>query len=143
MYDPTSRRFSFFYEMLKGRHLNVIVNYLHNNGFTIEKSTLKTRNQEEVLHKPISDLKGLLERIKTHNNNLYICALLTYGCLLRPHHEIRLLSWGDFSDDLSYITLSGKEAELNQSVIVSFLCLNMCVKSLVLAIETTTYFQGA
>ena len=88
------------------RHLNVLVNHLNNNGFTIEKSTLKTRKQEEVLHKPIDDLKDLLERIKTHNNNLYICALLTYGCLLRPHHEIRLLSWGDFSDDLSYITLS-------------------------------------
>ena len=100
------------------RHLNVIVNYLHNNGFTIEKSTLKTRKQEEVLHKPISDLKDLLERIKTHNNNLYICALLTYGCLLRPHHEIRLLSWGDFSDDLSYITLSGSRVKSKRNRVV-------------------------
>ncbi len=100
------------------RHLNVIVNYLHNNGFTIEKSTLKTRKQEEVLHKPIDDLKDLLERIKTHNNNLYICALLTYGCLLRPHHEIRLLRWGDFSDDLSYITLSGSRVKSKRNRVV-------------------------
>ena len=100
------------------RHLNVIVNYLQNNGFTIEKSTLKTRKQEEVLHKPISDLKDLLERIKTHNNNLYICALLTYGCLLRPHHEIRLLRWGDFSDDLSYITLSGSRVKSKRNRVV-------------------------
>ena len=100
------------------RHLNVLVNYLHNNGFTIEKSTLKTRKQEEVLHKPISDLKDLLERIKTHNNNLYICALLTYGCLLRPHHEIRLLRWGDFSDDLSYITLSGSRVKSKRNRVV-------------------------
>ena len=100
------------------RHLNVLVNYLHNNGFTIEKSTLKTRKQEEVLHKPISDLKGLLERIKTHNSNLYICALLTYGCLLRPHHEIRLLRWGDFSDDLSYITLSGSRVKSKRNRVV-------------------------
>ena len=100
------------------RHLNVLVNYLHNNGFTIEKSTLKTRKQEEVLHKPISDLKDLLERIKTYNNNLYICALLTYGCLLRPHHEIRLLRWGDFSDDLLYITLSGSRVKSKRNRVV-------------------------
>ena len=100
------------------RHLNVLVNYLHNNGFTVEKSTLKTRKQEEVLHKPISDLKDLLKRIKTHNNNLYICALLTYGCLLRPHHEIRLIKWGDFSDDLSYITLSGSRVKSKRNRVV-------------------------
>ena len=96
----------------------MIVNYLHNNGFTIEKSKLKTRKQEEVLHKPISDLKDLLERIKTHNNSLYICALLTYGCLLRPHHEIRLLRWGDFSDNLSYITLSGSRVKSKRNRVV-------------------------
>ena len=100
------------------RHLNVIVNYLHNNGFTIERPTLKTRKQEEVLHKPISDLKDLLERVKTHNNNLYICALLTYGCLLRPHNEIRLLRWGDFSYDLSYITLSGSRVKSKRNRVV-------------------------
>lgn len=100
------------------RHLNVLVNYLHNNGFNVEKSTLKTRKQEEALHKPISDLKNILERIKTHNNNLYICALLTYGCLLRPHHEIRLLRWSDFSDDLSYITLSGSRVKSKRNRVV-------------------------
>jgi integrase len=33
---------------------------------------------------------------------------MTYGCLLRPHREIRELTWGDFSEDLSYIHLSGQ-----------------------------------
>jgi integrase len=55
---------------------------------------------------------------KTHNNNLYICALLTYGCLFRPHHEIRLLRWGDFSDDLSYITLSGSRVKSKRNRVV-------------------------
>ena len=32
---------------------------------------------------------------------------MTYGCLLRPHREIRELTWSDFSDDLTYIHLSG------------------------------------
>jgi len=30
-----------------------------------------------------------------------------YDHLLRPHKEIRLLTWGDFSDNLSLIRLSG------------------------------------
>ena len=47
--------------------------------------------------------------ISNFNFNLYLCCLLTYGCLLRPHREIRLLKWADFSDDLKFINLSGKE----------------------------------
>ena len=31
---------------------------------------------------------------------------MTYGCLLRPHRQVRELTWGDFSNDLSFITLS-------------------------------------
>ena len=34
------------------------------------------------------------------------CCLMTCGCLLRPHREIRELSWSNFSDDLKYIHLS-------------------------------------
>ena len=41
------------------RHVNVLVNYLHANGFPIEQSKLKTRKQEEVLHSPIKDVKKL------------------------------------------------------------------------------------
>ena len=36
-----------------------------------------------------------------------MCCLLTYGCLLRPHREVRELTWGDFTDELKYIRLSG------------------------------------
>ena len=71
--------------------------------FPIHKSKLKTRKQEEVLHKPIGDLGRILELVKSYNNNLYICCLVTYGYLIRPHQEIRLLKWGDFSDDLTRI----------------------------------------
>ena len=94
------------------RHVNVIVNYLHDNGFPIEQSKLKSRKQTEVLHKPISNLKEVLEYIKSYNKNLYLCALLTYGCLLRPHQEIRCLKWKDFSDDLSFISLSGNKVKV-------------------------------
>ena len=32
---------------------------------------------------------------------------MTYGCLLRPHREIRELTWGYFTEDLAYIKRSG------------------------------------
>ena len=100
------------------RHVNVLVNYLHANGFPIEQSKLKTRKQEEVLHSPIKDVKKLLFRVKEYNENLYLCCLLTYGCLLRPHQEIRLLKWEDFSDDLSHIRLSGGRVKSKRNRVV-------------------------
>jgi len=100
------------------RHVNVIVNYLYENGFKINKSKLKTRKQKEVLHKPIDDVKSLLDSIKEFNYNLYLCSLLTYGCLLRPHQEIRQLKWSDFNDDLSLIRLSGDRMKSKRNRIV-------------------------
>jgi integrase len=41
------------------------------------------------------------------NNNLHLCALLTYGCLLRPHREILNLRWCDFDNELTQISLPG------------------------------------
>ena len=56
--------------------------------------------------------------IKGFNFNLYLCCLLTYGCLLRPHREIRLLKWKDFSDDLSTISISGDRVKSKRNRIV-------------------------
>ena len=100
------------------RHLNTLLRHLIDNGYPVEKSRLKARKQEEVLHKPIQGLEGVLERIKTYNSNLYLCCLLAYGCLLRPHREIRLLNWGDFSEDLSFIRLSGDRVKNKRNRIV-------------------------
>ena len=100
------------------RHVNVLVNYLYENGFKINKSKLKTRKQKEVLHKPIDDVKSLLDSIKEFNYNLYLCSLLTYGCLLRPHQEIRQLKWSDFNDDLNLIRLSGDRMKSKRNRIV-------------------------
>ena len=44
--------------------------------------------------------------------------MLTYGCLLRPHREIREFTWGDFSDDLSYIKLDGNRNKSGKNRIV-------------------------
>ena len=100
------------------RHVNVIANYLNSRDFPVELSKLKTRKQDEVLHSPIKDVKQLLFRIKEYNENLYLCCLLTYGCLLRPHQEIRLLKWEDFSDDLSHINLGGNKVKSKRNRIV-------------------------
>ena len=100
------------------RHINVLVNYLHTNSFPIGLSRLKTRKQEEVLHSPINNVGELLSRIRDFNMNLYLCCLMTYGCLLRPHQEIRLLKWENFNDDLSYINLTGKKVKSKRNRIV-------------------------
>ena len=100
------------------RHINVLVNYLHTNSFPIGLSKLKARKQEEVLHSPINNVGELLLRIKDFNVNLYLCCLLTYGCLLRPHQEIRLLKWENFNDVLSYINLTGSKVKSKRNRIV-------------------------
>jgi integrase len=43
---------------------------------------------------------------------------MTYGCLLRPHREIRELTWADFSDDLGHINLSGHRNKSGRNRIV-------------------------
>ena len=100
------------------RHLNVLINYLYDNGFKIQKSSLRSRRQIETLHKPITDVVSLLELVKLFNYTLYVCCLLTYGCLLRPHKEIRMLKWSDFSEDLSFIRLSGYRVKSKRNRVV-------------------------
>ena len=100
------------------RHVNVLVNHLKENGFDIKRSKLKSKKQIERLHKPVDDVKGLLEKIKMFSENLYLCCVLTYCCLLRPHQEIRLLKWGDFNGDLSRISLSGDKVKSRRNRIV-------------------------
>ena len=95
------------YNTLK-RHLNVLINEAVSLGMESNPMTeIKSKKSKAVLHKPFDDIATILEDIKAFNKNLYLCCLLTYGCLLRPHREVRELTWGDFSNDLSYITLSG------------------------------------
>ena len=43
---------------------------------------------------------------------------MTYGCLLRPHREIRELTWKDFSDDLYFIHLSGNRNKSGRNRLV-------------------------
>ena len=79
---------------------------------------IKPKKVKPTLHKPFKDVSALLEDIKAFNENLFLCCLFTYGCLLRPHQEIRNLKWGDFSEDMKHISLSGKRNKSGRNRIV-------------------------
>ena len=104
------------------RHLKALVSEAISLGMPSNPlDGIKSSKSKAKLHKPIADVGALLEEIRSYNYDLFKCCLLTYGCLLRPHQEIRLLTWGDFSDDLSFIHLSGSrnKSGKNRSVPVS------------------------
>ena len=81
-------------------------------------ATIKTRRTKSTLHKPIQDISGLLNDIKQYNENLYLTCILTYGCLLRPHQEIRLLKWSDIDINKGIISLSGARNKSGRNRIV-------------------------
>jgi len=100
-------------------HLSALISEAMNLGLKHNPMQhIKRKRQEEKLHKPFNNVKEVLDEIKEFNANLYLCCLLTYGCLLRPHREIRELKWGDFSDDLSFINLSGSRNKSKKNRIV-------------------------
>ena len=80
--------------------------------------SIKLKKPTSTLHKPFDNINKILEAIKAYNQQLYLCCLMTYGCLLRPHREIRELTWSDFSDDLKYIHLSGNRNKSGRNRIV-------------------------
>ena len=79
---------------------------------------LKKKKSKANLNKPFEDVSAILNEIKAFNYNLYLCCIMTYGCLLRPHREVRELTWGDFTADLSYIKLSGSRNKSGRNRIV-------------------------
>ena len=79
---------------------------------------IKSKRTKANLHKPYKNIGLIIDNVRAYNANLHLCALITYGCLLRPHREVRELTWGDFSDDLSYIHLSGNRNKSGRNRIV-------------------------
>jgi len=101
------------------RHLNVLINEARNIGMDSNPmESIKAMKTKAKLHKPYKDINLILNEIKLFSDNLYLCCLMTYGCLLRPHREIRELKWSDFSDDLGYIHLSGNRNKSGKNRIV-------------------------
>ena len=84
---------------------------LESNGVVLNFSRIKLPKTPQQLHKPIDDISALLSDIRDFNVNLYLCCLMTYTMLLRPHREVRCLSFGDFNSDFSQVSLSGSKVK--------------------------------
>ncbi|MGC6285847.1 MAG: tyrosine-type recombinase/integrase [Polaribacter sp.] len=101
------------------RHLQVLFNEAERLGMKANPmANIKSKKTKSKLHKPFKNISELLDEVKEFNANLHLCCLLTYGCLLRPHREVRELTWNDFSDDLSFIYLSGDRNKSGRNRIV-------------------------
>ena len=84
---------------------------LESNGVVLNFSRIKLPKTPQQLHKPIADISALLRDISIFNDNLFLCCLMTYTMLLRPHREVRCLSFGDFNSDFSQVSLSGSKVK--------------------------------
>lgn len=82
----------------------------------IDESLMTVKKTEVQKIKPTlhlayekDQLKPVLNFLKGRQTNLYRCCLMTYGCLLRPHEEIRLLTKKHFKINNTEIHLNGSE----------------------------------
>ena len=101
------------------RHLSVLINEARTLGMDSNPmQNIKSIKSKSNLNKPFEDISAILNELKAFNYNLYLCCIMTYGCLLRPHREVRELTWGDFTADLSYIKLSGSRNKSGRNRIV-------------------------
>ena len=99
------------YYMNKRRNLSALVTLLGIDPNPVAQTpTMRVTEQLNEAYKP-HELGPVLAHLLAHSPNLYLCALLVYGTLLRPHEEIRLLRRGDFDTGLDFITLPGKKTK--------------------------------
>jgi len=96
-----------------------LINEAQKMGMTSDPMQgIKSKKTKEKMHKPFGNFLEVLDDIRRFDSNLYLCSLMTYGCLLRPHREIRELTWGDFSEDLSHVNLSGNRNKSGRNRLV-------------------------
>jgi integrase len=91
---------------------------LESNGIVLNFSRIKLPKVPQQLHKPIDDVGALLSDIKEFNVSLYLCCLMTYTMLLRPHREVRCLSFRDFNSDFTQVSLSGSKVKSKRNRVV-------------------------
>ena len=84
---------------------------LESNGIVLNFSRIKLSKTSQQLHKPLPDIGAILSDINEFSSNLHLCCLMTYTMLLRPHREVRCLSFRDFNNDFSQVSLSGSKVK--------------------------------
>jgi len=103
---------------LKRNISSLLRDELEAQGVFLNFRRIKLPRVSQELHKPINDVEGVLNDIAVFNDNLYICCLLTFALLLRPHREIRCLTVGDFNSDFTLLSLNGKRVKSKKNRIV-------------------------
>jgi integrase len=98
---------------IKRRTLSAVFNKIALRGI-IKVNPVKgtsCRRVEAVHNQAFTEkqLEVALQTVKSTSDNLYLCVLFVYCMLLRPHREVRLLTRGNFNEDLTILTLSGDE----------------------------------
>ena len=103
---------------LKRNISSLIRDELESQGVVLNFKRIKLPRTTQELHKPIKDVEALLKDIAAFNDNLYLCALMTYGLLLRPHREVLSLRRGDFNDDFTILSLDGSRVKSKRNRIL-------------------------
>ena len=103
---------------LKRNISSLLRDELEAQGVFLNFRRIKLPRVSQELHKPINDVEGVLNDIAVFNDNLYICCLLTFALLLRPHREIRCLTVGDFNSNFTLLSLNGKRVKSKKNRIV-------------------------
>jgi len=101
------------YYMNKRRDLGVLfstVSKIIQQPLQMVKAT-STRRANSKLHKVYESeqVRSVLNYLIKQHYHLYLCCLITYGCFLRPHKEVRKLTAGHFKRGITEIHLSGSE----------------------------------
>ena len=91
---------------------------LEANGTLLSLKRIPLPKTAQELHKPISNVAALLAEVKDYNYNLYLCCLMTYVMLLRPHREIRCLTFTDFNTDFSQVSLNGNRVKSKRNRVI-------------------------
>lgn len=101
------------YYMIIRNRLQSLFTVFFEKHYILANPFVQTKPRKKVpkLNKAFteSQLHLVLETMKNTNQRLYLCALLMYGCFLRPHEEIRNIKRRHFSDDLTRIVLASEE----------------------------------
>ena len=81
-------------------------------------NNIRLSQSKSKLHRKIDNLNAILNEIRLQDAELHLTALITYGCLLRPHMEIRLLKWSEIDLERGLISLDGYRNKTGRNRIV-------------------------
>ena len=119
------RRFIFSLNISSKSMLNIKLNMSallkeesENYSVHLNFSKIRLPRSTQQLHKPFKDVQAVLDEMREFNENLFLCGLLTYCLLLRPHREIRCLRFSDFNTDYTLLSLSGDRVKSKRNRIL-------------------------